>query len=320
MKRSDALRERVGKALHERHALQRFVSRRLFRPIEAAGVHLVGDHFYEPIPNLRDIERTYSDEPRQCLGIDFEFDRADSLATGLIARWGHEFPAAAMRFGYRERNYYYRGVDAILLYAYLREFRPTNVVEIGQGMSTTIILAALDGNARDGAASPSLLTVDPYNRLQRDTPVPRSVAFRAIEKPVQALNRGDRADVLTADLLFVDSSHVYKFGSDVRVLTDEVYPAIGAGATVHIHDIFTPFEYPKDWYLDQKRFWDEAHHLENFLRFNSEFEIALPVNYLVRCSDNLRLACRTTCRYDGFKYMGASFYIRRVARDRLADG
>ena len=36
-------------------------------------------------------------------------------------------------------------------------------------------------------------------------------------------------------------------GSDVDILLNRVLPMLPAGALVHIHDIFLPFDYPPTW-------------------------------------------------------------------------
>ena len=53
----------------------------------------------------------------------------------------------------------------------------------------------------------------------------------------------------------------------------EVLPRIGPGVVVHVHDIFTPVEYPKHWVLDWHRFWNEQYLLQTFLSFNAAFEV-----------------------------------------------
>jgi hypothetical protein len=74
------------------------------------------------------------------------------------------------------------------------------------------------------------------------------------------------------DILFIDSSHVSKLGSDVHYLMFEVLPALRPGVWVHIHDIFHPFEYPIQWY-DEGRAWNEAYVVRAFLQYNKAWQI-----------------------------------------------
>jgi len=39
------------------------------------------------------------------------------------------------------------------------------------------------------------------------------------------------------------------------------------------HDVFMPVEYPKQWVLDCRRFWNEQYLLQTFLSFNAAFEV-----------------------------------------------
>jgi hypothetical protein len=81
------------------------------------------------------------------------------------------------------------------------------------------------------------------------------------------------------DILFVDSSHVAKTGSDVVHLFGQVLPRLAKGVRVHFHDIFWPFEYPEEW-IREGRAWNEAYLLRAFLQFNSAFRIVLFNSYL----------------------------------------
>jgi hypothetical protein len=84
------------------------------------------------------------------------------------------------------------------------------------------------------------------------------------------------------DVLFIDSSHVVKTGGDVNYLYLEVLPRLRPGVVVHVHDIFLPGEYRKDWVTEEFRFWTEQYLLQAFLAFNSEFEVLLCNSYLGR--------------------------------------
>jgi hypothetical protein len=83
----------------------------------------------------------------------------------------------------------------------------------------------------------------------------------------------------SGDVLFVDSSHVAKIGSDVNSLFFDVLPNLAPGVVVHVHDIHYPFEYPKDWVFEG-RAWNEAYLLRAFLTMNTDYEILLFNSYL----------------------------------------
>ncbi|HEX6383406.1 MAG TPA: class I SAM-dependent methyltransferase, partial [Anaerolineae bacterium] len=102
-----------------------------------------------------------------------------------------------------------------------------------------------------------------------------------IARPLQDVSL-DRFSALTAgDILFIDSTHVAKIGSDVNYLFFEILPALAPGVYVHIHDILYPFEYPAAW-VYEGRAWNEAYLLHAFLQYNPTFSIQFFNTYLER--------------------------------------
>ena len=68
----------------------------------------------------------------------------------------------------------------------------------------------------------------------------------------------------SGDVLFIDSSHVLKTGSDVHRELFEILPALASGVLIHFHDIDYPFEYP-DLFLFERRYsWNEAYAVRAF--------------------------------------------------------
>jgi hypothetical protein len=302
--------ERLYKAFHEENAVQRFLCRKLFDVVQRLGVHITGNHFYEVIPDTRMVAGTYRDEPRALLGIELDIQTAEQVALRLIESYGREFYPAASARGYSERNPYFTGLDALLLYCWLRDTKPQKVVEVGQGFSTRVILAALERNGVESGLPAEFTSIDPYARHDQSVEIP-GVRFARLLQPLESV---DLATVFgDAGFVFIDSSHVFKFGSDVEFAFERLYPSLPAGMVVHVHDIFSPYHYPKDWIVTHKFFWNEQYHLENFLRFNPRFRVLLPVHYLSRHSQAVKSACGSVCVYPDYRHAGASFYIERVA-------
>lgn len=111
------------------------------------------------------------------------------------------------------------------------------------------------------------------------------------------------------DIFFIDSSHVLRAGGDVFVEYLHIVPKLNKGVLIHIHDIFLPYEYPKDWILNKRLFWTEQYLLQAFLAFNSEFEVLLAVNYLAtHYPGELSKKCPVWAK---LKRGHGSFWIRR---------
>ena len=127
-----------------------------------------------------------------------------------------------------------------------------------------------------------LTVIDPFPQqlrdLLREAP-PDTVAV--IEKPVQRVGLESFAGLGENDILFIDSSHVMKFGSDVGYLLLEVLPSLRPGVLVHFHDIFANFDYPELW-LREGRAWNEGYALKAFLLHNRGFRIVLFNDYLAQ--------------------------------------
>src|SRR5262249_46442361 len=113
------------------------------------------------------------------------------------------------------------------------------------------------------------------------------------------------------DILFIDSSHVFRVDSDVRFLFLEVLPRLNPGVLIHIHDIFLPYDYPRDWIVKEHRFWNEQYLLHAFLLFNRAFEVLWAGSYMhTRHSDKLK---RAFASYDPASVWPGSFWMRRLA-------
>ena len=308
-----AFREKLYKAKNEKNGLQRWFARRyLFKLGERLGFHILGDHFYEPIPNLEDIRKNYEDAPREIPGHPLSIDTFEDAHSARLRKYGPEFLEAVKSTGFEPDNYYFRGADAISLYCLLRELKPNSVVEVGQGMSTRVALAALERNAQETGARPRFVSIDPYARLQGKDLKANLVEFEVIQRPLQQVSTTKILQSLEGKaLLFVDSSHVYKYGSDVWHLTHKIYPFLPAGCLLHVHDIVLPFPWLKEFYLDQKWFWNEQEMLESFLTFNQEFEIVLPVHWLHQTSAKIQTTMAETFRDLAARDLGYSFYLRR---------
>jgi hypothetical protein len=307
-------KERIYKALNEKNSVQRYLARRVLFPIlEPLGFHIVGNHFYEPIPDLRELRKNYhKDAPRTLPNIVTNFEQAEVRHTNRLSQYGDEFYTEVERFGYPERNPYFPASDAISLYCFLRENRPTHVVEVGQGLSTLVSLAALSKNWREDSKRTRFISIDPYDRLPGTLRNLDGVEVKIIHRAVQSVEPEELAAlIIDRSLLFVDSSHVFKPGSDVEYLMGEIYPRVSKNSYIHIHDIHTPYPWPLEFYLENKWFWNEQDHLESFLNFNGSFRVELPLFWLLKDSMVVNEHLRKYLRTDP-GLSGSSFFIQRT--------
>jgi hypothetical protein len=239
-------------------------------------------HFYSPLPDLDEVDkrsgRIFGSKPESIGGVDLRTDSQVRLLEKLEGYYSDmPFDRASnpqSRYVRSKRAFPFQ--DAFVLYAMIREFRPERIIEVGSGSSSCVMLDSCEGLGLD--TKPTFIEPFPEFLLSqiRETDASRFELRKQIVQDVPL-------DVFTAlepgDILFIDSSHVSKVGSDVNFLFFEVLPVLKPGVVVHFHDIFYPFEYSFQRLLEGV-FWNEAYLLRAFLMFNPHFEILMFNDYL----------------------------------------
>lgn len=223
-------------------------------------------HFYSPVPSESDLarERPIGD-PFGGISYDIEKDVERSLERLRLLE--EIVPLSFESFGnYHTTNDQFNKADASFLGSFIVSERPARIVEVGSGWSTCMISATV------GAANlqTKIAAVEPFpSRLFEALPnFPRGDLQECKIQDVGPLSFG-LSDV---DLLFIDSSHVVKYQSDVLYEVFEWIPNLRKGALIHFHDIFYPWEYPKAW-RDEGRFWNEIYMLRALLQDSDRLEI-----------------------------------------------
>ncbi len=250
----------------------------IFPVWERQGFHVTPVHFYQPIPDTQALPKTLWNRPGELVGIDMN----DSLQLDLLRMHFpkfrdeyEQFPTKptgeAGRFYLRKRPF--GGTDALVAYCIIRHFQPRLIIEVGSGYSSLLIAEAA---AKINACS--LICVEPFpcDFLSKGFPCLKAL----LAKKVEEIELDFFSQLEAGDILFIDSSHTVKIGGDVNYLFLEVLPRLKPGVIVHVHDIFLPFEYRRDWVMDEFRFWTEQYLLQAFLTFNSEFEVLMANSYL----------------------------------------
>lgn len=269
-------------------------------------------HFYSPVVNPAelDAERIWPTQP-QILGIDFDDAGHERILRETFPRFmpDYDYPerleeTPELRDFYT-RNSQFSWLDARAFFVLLREWRPRRVIEVGSGFST---LLAADVNRRffDGGAD--IACIEPYPRAFLRNGVPG--VTRLIEEKVQNVALDEFAALQAGDILFIDSSHVAKTGSDVNFLYFEVLPRLASGVRVHIHDIFLPHDYPREWVLGENRSWNEQYLLRALLMHSAGFRVVFGCSYAFWRFPEL--VCAALAHPKGHAFAGGSFWIERV--------
>lgn len=284
----------------------------LKRTAATLGFDLVKRSFYSPIPDWRAMPDEVWTRRSTLAGIDWDLEAQLTFLEHELAPYLTEFrPPSAARSGVVEYHYgngFFGPVDADVLYAFIRRFRPRRVVELGSGYSSLVIGAARARNEADGGIGSSHDVYDPFSRADLAQAI-RAVAdlhrVSANDVPLSVFDDLDEGDVL-----FVDTTHTVKLDSDVNYIVLDVLPRLKPGVVVHFHDIFLPWEYPKAWLMDPEVYWAEQYLLQAFLACNREYEVLFGV--AAALADERERVARKIPSTDGASG-AASFWIRRGA-------
>lgn len=241
-------------------------------------------HYYSPLPSMEEVARV---APRvwgfttpTLPGIDLCVREQLRLFACFLKYYAEipfkTKPQTGLRYYFD--NGFFGHADAIVLYCMLREFKPKRIIEVGSGFSSCVML---DTDEHFLGRSVQFTFIDPNpERLLDNLNAEDLARTQLIGKFVQDVDLSVFSALQENDILFLDCSHVGKIGSDVLHLLFEVLPNLNPGVLIHVHDIFFPFEYPKEWVIQNKRSWNEIYFLRAFLQHNDTFKIKYFNSYI----------------------------------------
>lgn len=282
-----------------------------WRAARRLGYDLVRRGGLSPVPDVPAAGDPVWSRRSRLPGVTFDLDGQLELLEGPLRPHAQEFARDVRGAGFGLWNGLFQAGDAEILYALIRHLRPQRILEIGSGHSTRISAAACVANARDGAAT-ELVAVDPSPREDLS-----GLAGLAALEPRDAREISwERFEALRpGDVLFVDTWHVAKLGSEVNWLVLDVLPRLRRGVWVHFHDVFLPYEYPR-YIFQTAGYLSEQPLLEAFL-LGSDWavELALAALFLERRERVLAVVPSLAEPVPGVPelrtWLPSSFWIRR---------
>jgi hypothetical protein len=270
-------------------------------------------HFYSPIIDPSDewVQRAMEREAQPSetaaeLGIDeAEMLRwFDKIAQHYTSNPFPEQPTPGRLYHYANSNFPL--ADALALLGFMVEVRPRRLVEVGAGYSSC---AAIDINEQYLGGNTQLTFIEPYPEtalsLFGDNEKYRE---RLLQQRLQDAPLSIFTELEAGDILFIDSSHVAKTGSDVPDYLFRILPRLQPGVIVHIHDIFYPFEYPREWIEQLGRSWNEAYLVRAFLHGNPAFRVLYMSAWVYKCRPDLLEWQMPLC----IKHGGGSLWLQVV--------
>jgi hypothetical protein len=265
-------------------------------------------HFYSPIPSEDEIKNAKTTIPPNVIsGIDLNTEKQFELV-GKFQKYYNEMPFPETRdpkFRYYFKNDSYAYSDGFFLHSMIRHLEPNRIIEVGSGFSSCM---TIDTNQLFFDENIKLTFIEPYpeyfySLIREDDKNKTTI----LESKIQDVPLYLFKNLKENDILFIDSTHVSKFQSDVNYIIHEILPVLQKGVYIHFHDVFYPFEYPIKW-IEQGRAWSEQYLLRSFLQFNTCFDIVLFNTYLEtmyrkQIEDRFPLI---------FKNTGGSIWIKRI--------
>ena len=280
-----------------------------FERWQEAGVTILPNHYYSPIPDLSVAKTETLTRREPLIGVNMR-ENAQLEMLKLLERFRCEYSALDARGEHRDDGRYFKLgpypiLDAMVTYAYVRNLKPKRIIEIGSGHSTLILSEACLKNAEEGHPC-EFISIDPYPSYVLAFAPKGLTAHRAVGAENVELELF--TNLCENDILFIDSTHVWKPGNDVDYEYFTIIPSLQPGVHVHIHDIFIPKMYPLKWTKNVHIFWNEQALLTAFLTNNDSFDVSFATAYLC---DRKQTIMRESFPADMPVHQGGSFWIRR---------
>lgn len=283
-----------------------------FELYQSRGFHALPVHFYQPIPNTAELPDSLWEKCSETIGVDSNLQWQSELLQEFSEMYLKEYhqiseapPKSATEYTRAAR---FSGIDGAILYCTIRKYKPRKIVEIGSGYSTLLSLLALQKNREERSDCQGEMTaIEPYPKdflKQSLDGVGQLIVDKVENVPLSTFEA-----LAENDILFIDSSHTVKIGGDVVYEILEIIPRLKKGVLIHIHDIFMPWEYPKNWVKNRHIFWTEQYLLQAFLAFNRNFEILWSAGYMH--AKMPEMLAQYFPYYDSTRQQAGSFWMRR---------
>ena len=260
------------------------------------GVFPIRNNYYEPQFDFREMVKPLSSD-RFLPGVNFNVKgQLEFISKFSFTHEKIDIPKNSFKEG-----------DAEYWYQIIRMLKPKKIIEIGSGYSTIIAVEAIESNLKNEIGYVcEHVCIEPFERSWLE-----SYDVSVIRRKVEDIELNFFQNLEENDILFIDSSHIIRPQGDVIYEYLEILPTLKKGVIVHIHDIFSPKNYPEKWIKDEVRFWNEQYLLEAFLSGNDCWRVVGGLNYLYHnYYDQLkRVAPSITINMD---QEPSSFYIKKV--------
>jgi len=247
---------------------------RIFYYGQFLGFDVLPKHFYSEIPCIHKLRKeTEWRKPFSMIGvpgadIESQLEFVTRTVITALENAGNEEDIYAAACADNGEPGYGPPIEAQFLRAFIVAHRPSQIVQVGCGVSTAICLRA----SRQAGYEPEIVCIDPFPTSYLKKSAKKGL-IDLIEKPIQDVDYSVIETLSDSDLFFIDSTHCLGPSGEVTRLILEFLPRVSAGIFVHFHDIHFPYDYTGDVINGALFYQHESALLHAFLSFNNRFEI-----------------------------------------------
>lgn len=272
--------------------------------LNSIGIFPLTDQYYEPQFNFNGLIKNLH-ENRNLPGINLNLKLQLHNLSNLVYKnelIELELEKKSPNYKFHIKNKFFEHGDAEIYYQLIRYLKPKNILEVGSGYSTLIALEAKKKNLEINQIKTQITCVEPYeNNWLNDLDI------KILRKKIEDIEESYYLNLVSGDIFFVDSSHIIRPQGDVLKIFLEILPKLNKGVIVHIHDIFTPRDYPERWIIKENKFWNEQYLVETIMMNSDKYEIYLLLNYL---KNNAYDKLIKVCPYLKKDHEPGSLYLR----------
>jgi predicted O-methyltransferase YrrM len=251
------------------------------------GVHILPAHYYAPVPNIIELERTTDlwAKPSAMSGVHIDLDEQIDNLRRICTPFQQEFRSNphyqhAIKQPFRSgRSRFFGYIEAQVLHAVVRYYKPARLIEIGGGVPTYCTFQAISMNRRDTGVNGHITCIEPDPIDMIKNLGENSENFELITRPIQDVPLDYFTQLHANDIVFIDSNHVVRSGSEVNFIVLEILPIIPKGVLVHFHDIYLPYDYDRD-VLRTFMHPNETALVAAFLACNTRYKILFALSML----------------------------------------
>jgi hypothetical protein len=202
-------------------------------------------HYYSPVVDVTNVFVLDSTRNRLSAPLPAEImcdrDRLLEMMRWLSVHYPRfPFPSnEESKYRFYSDNPFFGIHDAVVLFCLMLEFKPSRVIEIGCGFSSRLLIDIRE-HFFEGQLDLTLIDPSLNDIGDRLGVIIRGENTKLLTAPLQSVELPLFEQLRANDILFIDSSHVFKTGSDVNYYLFQILPLLKPGVIIHVHDIFLP--------------------------------------------------------------------------------